>query len=79
MQRVIVKYSNRKLYDKEVKGYITLHELENYVTNSITFSVIEHKTKKDVTSEELVKVLANKLSKSSNKSTESLITLIQNS
>lgn len=78
MQKVVLKYSNRKLYDKDLKSYISLQDLENYATNNITFSVIEHQTKKDITEEELVKVLANKLNKSSNKSKDSLIALIQN-
>lgn len=79
MQKVIIKYENRKLYDKDLKGYISLQELENYAINNITFSVIKHKTQEDITNETLVRVLANKLNKSSNKSTDSLITLIQKS
>lgn len=78
MQKIIIKYDNRKLYDKEIKSYISLQELEKYAINNITFCVIEHKSQNDITNKTLVKVLANKLDKSVNNSTDSLINLIKN-
>jgi polyhydroxyalkanoate synthesis regulator protein len=55
----IVKYSNRKLYDKQVGRYITLTDMVNIVRAGIEFRVVDHKTRLDVTNE----VLSNAINK----------------
>jgi polyhydroxyalkanoate synthesis regulator protein len=48
-KRVIVKYSNRKLYDTQESKYINLKDIGEMLME--TFVVLEHETSKDVTDE----------------------------
>lgn len=45
----ILKYSNRKLYSKELKKYVTLPYLLEKINSGADVRVLDHKTKKDVT------------------------------
>jgi polyhydroxyalkanoate synthesis regulator protein len=56
MPKNIVRYSNRKLYDKDNSRYVTLTELVKQPIGS--FTVLDHVTKEDVTTE----ILLNSLS-----------------
>jgi polyhydroxyalkanoate synthesis regulator protein len=46
---LIVKYRNRKLYSTKTQAYTTLPELLKKVKNSEAFTVVDHKTKEDIT------------------------------
>ena len=59
---MIFKYENRKLYDKELKGYVTLKDLFSRMKTSKEFKVIDNVTSKDITNEVKLSVL-NKFSK----------------
>jgi polyhydroxyalkanoate synthesis regulator protein len=48
----IIKYSNRKLYDKELSRYVTIEEILTFPLGS--FRVITHKTFVDVTTATLL-------------------------
>ncbi len=58
-ERIISKYSNRRLYDNFDSKYISLRDIEKLVTNGIAFKVIDIKTKEDVTYPVLVHVIVN--------------------
>lgn len=45
----VVRYQNRKLYDTEDSGYITLETLYHLVRAGEVFTVTDHRTKRDVT------------------------------
>jgi polyhydroxyalkanoate synthesis repressor PhaR len=55
--RIIKRYKNRRLYDKEEKKTIKLEDLAELVKKDIDFKVVESQSKKDVTSSVLIKVL----------------------
>lgn len=46
---IIKKFSNRKLYSKESKKYVTLNHILNNVKLEKSFIVVEHGTNKDIT------------------------------
>ncbi len=61
---VIKRYSNRKLYDVEVAGYITQKGLIDKIRAGKTVQVVKHDTGEDITkrilSASAVQVLENK-------------------
>jgi polyhydroxyalkanoate synthesis regulator protein len=61
----IVKYKNRKLYDKNLKKFVTIENLENYLNTN--FKVTNAETNEDITYSTLISILSNKLKKSSKK------------
>lgn len=60
----IVKYPNRKLYNKTSSEYITLDDVKNYVVENKEFNVVDHVNKNDITEitvlRTMVKVLSEK-------------------
>lgn len=50
-------YANRRLYSSIEARYITLADIIEYVEKDIKFTVIHFDTKKDITSQTLVKAL----------------------
>ncbi len=46
---VLKKYANRRLYDTEKSAYVTLSEVADYIRQGRTVSIIDAKTKEDVT------------------------------
>jgi polyhydroxyalkanoate synthesis regulator protein len=50
---VIKKYPNRKLYSLKANGYVTLNYINDLVRSEASFSILEHKTLKDVTNDVL--------------------------
>ena len=61
----LVKYKNRKLYDKTHSKYVTLENIAQYVEKGIRFKVTDNTNKnKDITNETLVKVLNTQLNTS---------------
>ena len=45
----IIKYSNRKLYSKELRAYITLNDLLEYIKESKAYNVYDKVTGEDIT------------------------------
>lgn len=73
--RQIIKYKNRKYYDKVKKGYVTLKGLESLIRSGEAFTVTEKETQKDITYPTLVNVLSSKLN-TTQVNNESIIELI---
>jgi len=76
MERIIIKYANRKLYDKETKQYVTLSKVKSLVNSGESFRVIDNKTKQDITYNTLAIIAYNKLLNTDNKNENELISLI---
>ncbi len=76
--RIIKRYKNRRLYDTEVKSYITHTELGYIIKRGDPFKVIESSSGKEITLAVLGQVLIGKLKheKDETKSREKLIELI---
>ena len=55
--RLIKKYPNRRLYDTSTSAYITLEDVKQLVLDGTDFSVVDSKTKQDVTRGILLQVL----------------------
>lgn len=57
--RIIKKYQNRKLYDTQDSCYITLDEIAKLIKKGEDVTVIDNKTKNDVTSIILTQILVD--------------------
>jgi polyhydroxyalkanoate synthesis repressor PhaR len=57
--RTIVKYSNRMLYDTRRRCYITLRDVLDLVKDRVDVTIIDHKSKKDITHAILLQLLTN--------------------
>lgn len=57
MTRLIKKYKNRRLYDTETSQYITLEQLQRYVTDNLLFKVEDSETGNDLTNTILLQIL----------------------
>lgn len=57
MSRLIKKYKNRRLYDTEISGYITLDQLQRYVVDGVLFVVEDSETGKDLTNAILLQII----------------------
>lgn len=55
--RIIKRYSNRKLYDTEKAGYVTLTALLETVRAGKVVKVVDHVTDRDLTAETLLKAM----------------------
>ncbi len=58
MARIIKKYANRRLYDTESSGYITLDDLKELIVSGITIEVRDAKSGKDISREVLLQLVA---------------------
>jgi polyhydroxyalkanoate synthesis repressor PhaR len=56
MIRLIKKYKNRRLYDTEKSQYITVEDLQRYVTDGILFKVEDSASKEDITTATLLQI-----------------------
>jgi len=54
--RLIKKYKNRRLYDLELSQYITIEDLQRYVTEGTVFQVIDSESNKDITNITLLQI-----------------------
>ena len=54
---VLKKYANRRLYDTEKSVYVTLHEVTAYIRDGLDVSIIDAKTKEDVTAFTLTQII----------------------
>lgn len=75
--RTILKYKNRKLYDKIAKQYVTLRDISNYVDSNEEFQILDASTNTDLTYETLVKVLSHKLTTTPIKSVSNVVSIIE--
>lgn len=50
----IYKYKNRKLYCKNLKRYVTLQEIFDWVKDGATATILDHESGRDVTKEVLL-------------------------
>ena len=57
MARIIKKYGNRRLYDTEQSGYVTLAELEQIVREGADIRVVDAKSGADLTQSTLVQII----------------------
>jgi len=58
MPRIIKKYANRRLYDTHESHYITLEELKDLIVGGQSIQIIDAKTKKDISREVLLQLVA---------------------
>jgi polyhydroxyalkanoate synthesis repressor PhaR len=54
---VIKRYPNRKLYDTEAKGYITLEQIGELIRDGQDIQVVDHATGEDLTAVTLTQVI----------------------
>jgi polyhydroxyalkanoate synthesis regulator protein len=60
----IIKYGNRKFYNKNNSHYMNLSEIKDVIEKGYIVKIIDYKTKQDITKEVLLKLLfLNKLQK----------------
>jgi polyhydroxyalkanoate synthesis regulator protein len=76
MERIFVKYGNRKIYDKTSKQYVKLEEIAQIVRTGHNIQVIDHKTKNDITYQVLVSVLNSQLLTYNNNNVGEIVSLI---
>lgn len=58
MPRIIKKYANRRLYDTETSQYITLDDLKQLIVSGIAVQVMDAGSKKDISREVLLQLVA---------------------
>jgi polyhydroxyalkanoate synthesis repressor PhaR len=58
MVRSIKKYANRRLYDTQSSCYITLDDLKELIVSGISIEVQDAKTRKDISREVLLQLVA---------------------
>lgn len=56
-QHIIKKYSNRRLYDTSISGYITQDTVKEYVSKGIPFRVVNAKSGEDITRSVLLQII----------------------
>jgi polyhydroxyalkanoate synthesis repressor PhaR len=54
---VLKKYANRRLYDTQKSVYVTLNEVSAYIRDGLEVSIIDAKTKEDVTAFTLTQII----------------------
>ena len=54
---VLKKYANRRLYDTEKSVYVTLNEVAAYIREGVDVSIVDAKTKEDVTAFTLTQII----------------------
>jgi polyhydroxyalkanoate synthesis repressor PhaR len=55
--RIIKKYPNRRLYDTQTSGYITLADVKKMVVDHVDFQVVDAKTGEDLTRSILLQII----------------------
>lgn len=63
--KIIKRYTNRKLYDTESSSYVTLDEIARMVKEGVEFSIIDNRSKRDLTSLTLAQILCEQEKKQS--------------
>lgn len=75
--KVIKRYTNRKLYDTAESRYITLDEIADMVKQGVEVSIVDNKTKEDLTSVTLAQIVFEEEKKKSQTSLTVLREMIQ--
>ncbi|GAA4892721.1 polyhydroxyalkanoate synthesis repressor PhaR [Ferrimonas pelagia] len=57
--KLIKRYPNRRLYDTDRKGYITLLDVRGYIKSYEPFQVVDSKSGDDITRQVLLQVLSD--------------------
>ena len=73
--RTIVRYKNRKYYDKQTNRYVSLSNLTELVNQNEKFQVLDYNTKKDLTNSVLASILKYHVTNNAI-SNDAIITLI---
>jgi polyhydroxyalkanoate synthesis repressor PhaR len=55
--KIIKRYANRKLYDTESSTYVTLEDIAEMVKAGVEFSILDNRSKRDITSQTLAQIL----------------------
>ena len=58
---MLVKYSNRKIYDRTKSKYVTFTDIETDIKNCRDVQIVDNATGKDVTKEVLLSLIGNRL------------------
>lgn len=53
----LIRYKNRKIYDSDIRGYVTLEDIKNLLLNGFDVVVECHETGADITAQVLSQVL----------------------
>ncbi len=77
IEKIIKRYSNRKLYDTIESRYVTLNDISDMIRNGIDVKIVDNQTNKDITSAVLAHVLLNEEKSRSSISINILKELIQ--
>jgi polyhydroxyalkanoate synthesis repressor PhaR len=56
--RQIIKYHNRRLYDKGTRRYVTLADLYPLILDEVEFIVIDNESRRDITDRVLLQVMS---------------------
>ena len=56
-ERVIKRYSNRKLYDTSASSYITLENIAQFIRDGEDITVMDNESGKDITSQTLTQII----------------------
>ncbi len=75
--KVIKRYTNRKLYDTVESRYVTLDEIGEMVKAGAEVTIIDNRTKEDLTSVTLAQIIFEEEKKTSKMSLETLRDLIR--
>lgn len=59
----LIRYKNRKIYDSDIRNYVTLDDIKNMLLNGFTVVVEDRETGKDVTSMVLSQVISEVVAK----------------
>ncbi|HLB59123.1 MAG TPA: polyhydroxyalkanoate synthesis regulator DNA-binding domain-containing protein [Bdellovibrionota bacterium] len=55
--KIIKRYQNRKLYDTEASTYVTLDDIASMIRRGEDVTVVDNKSKKDITSNTLTQII----------------------
>lgn len=63
MKLNIKKYENRKLYNKNIGGYVTINQIESLIktNNNVQLQVSQHNTNEDLTREVIASIIARQV------------------
>ncbi len=53
----LIKYKNRKIYNPEVAGYISLKEIKQAIRSGRSVTIIDNETKADITERVLMQIV----------------------
>jgi polyhydroxyalkanoate synthesis repressor PhaR len=59
--KVIKRYKNRRLYDTEIKEYITHDDLYRIVRSKVPFTIVDNRSNRDITLPVLGRLLVNEV------------------